>query len=265
MAYEKYFLDDTPSGHARLAILNSLYNENTLDALSAAELGEGMSVLEVGSGAGILTAGLAKLVGPSGRVVTVDRSAEQIKALSSAGLPSNVEARHLALSELDELGEQFDFVYARWILLHLTDTFAGVTALSRRVGAGGTLAIEDCVTRTAFCHPATPAFGHFIDGWLAVSKHTDIAPDAGDELLRLVDQAGFSPQTLRHYQPLLVSNEERMLPAMCLAETKDAHVKCGVFSDAEVDAIVKDLKSLGGGHQTMGFVRNTFVAGKARG
>ena len=80
MAYEKYFLDDTPSGHARLAILNSLYNENTLDALRAAGLGKGMSVLEVGSGAGILTAGLAKLVGPSGRVVTVDRSAEQICA-----------------------------------------------------------------------------------------------------------------------------------------------------------------------------------------
>lgn len=267
MSFEKYFLDDTPGGHARLAILNGLYNPHTLQALQRAGLGAGMRVLELGTGAGILTGEIARIVGPSGSVLSVDRSSAQVQALSGAGagLPANVEVRQLAVSELDRLDETFDFVFARWILLHMTDTLAGVGAMARRVRPGGTLALEDCVTRTAFCYPRSPAFEQFLQGWLEVSRREHIAPNAGDELLSLFDQVGFSVERLSYHQPLLQRPAERMLPALSLSESRDIHVRNGVFASTEIDSIVGDLEKLQRSGHAMGFVRNTFVAGAPKG
>jgi ubiquinone/menaquinone biosynthesis C-methylase UbiE len=77
-----------------------------------------MSVLEPGPGMGFFTLEIARLVGPSGRVVAVDSQPQMIEGLkrraSKAGLLDRIDAR-VARAEsmaLDDLEGTIDFIFA---------------------------------------------------------------------------------------------------------------------------------------------------------
>src|SRR3954470_7889249 len=104
--------------HARLGRLNDLLNARALAELA---LRPGQRVLDVGSGLGQLTRGMARQVGPAGRVVGVERSEEQLgearRLAERAGNGAPVEfrpgdARQLPLRD-DEWGT-FDVAHTRF-------------------------------------------------------------------------------------------------------------------------------------------------------
>jgi len=78
----------------------------------------GMTVLEPGPGMGYFTLPMAKLVGPSGRVIAVDLQAKMLEGLRhralKAGLLSRIETRLAAPDSLGvaDLREKVDFVLA---------------------------------------------------------------------------------------------------------------------------------------------------------
>jgi ubiquinone/menaquinone biosynthesis C-methylase UbiE len=72
-------------GHAareldRLDLQGILYRDVTRRAFHRAGLGPGMRVLDLGSGSGDVTLLASEVVGPSGRVVGVDREVGTVKA-----------------------------------------------------------------------------------------------------------------------------------------------------------------------------------------
>lgn len=82
----------------------------------APHVSEGMHALDVGPGMGFFTLPLARLVGPSGRVVCVDLQERMIASLNRraqrAGLGDRIEARVCGAESLrvDDLAHEIDFV-----------------------------------------------------------------------------------------------------------------------------------------------------------
>jgi len=78
----------------------------------------GMTAVDIGCGMGHFTLGLAKLVGPGGKVIAVDLQGEMLTALGrrarKAGLSDRIVLRHC---QPDRLGveELTDFVLAFWM------------------------------------------------------------------------------------------------------------------------------------------------------
>ncbi|MBZ5668365.1 MAG: class I SAM-dependent methyltransferase [Acidobacteriia bacterium] len=105
---------------------------------------EGMTVLEAGPGMGFFTLDLARLVGPSGRVVAVDIQARMIASLkrraARAGLLERLDARLASASSLGvaDLVGAVDF----WLLfavvheLPAVETFFAELAQALKPGAG---------------------------------------------------------------------------------------------------------------------------------
>jgi ubiquinone/menaquinone biosynthesis C-methylase UbiE len=88
---------------------------------------EGMTVVEPGSGMGYFTKELARLVGPSGRVIAVDVQPKMIaglrRRLKRAGLLDRVETR-LAESDslgIDDLRGKVDLVVALYVVHEIPD------------------------------------------------------------------------------------------------------------------------------------------------
>jgi len=79
---------------------------------------DGMTVVEPGPGMGYFTLDLARLVGPSGRVVAVDLQPRMLQGLrrraEKAGLIDRIEIRRAAIDRLglDDLDDKVDFVLA---------------------------------------------------------------------------------------------------------------------------------------------------------
>lgn len=105
---------------------------------------EGMIVLEPGPGMGFFTLEIARLVGPSGRVVAVDIQPRMLSSLkrraARAGLRERVDARTTAPNTLGiaDLAGAVDFTLAFALVHELPDAepfFAEVARASKR-GAG---------------------------------------------------------------------------------------------------------------------------------
>ncbi len=103
---------------------------------------EGMTVLEPGPGMGFFTLELARLVGPSGRVVAPEIQPQMIAGLkrraARAGLADRVEARNASPDSLgvDDLAGKVDFALAYAVVHEIPDTarFFKETAAALKLG-----------------------------------------------------------------------------------------------------------------------------------
>jgi SAM-dependent methyltransferase len=140
-----YLLGQTTAEHARLIRQATIFDPLTERLFRDAGIGPGQRVLDVGSGVGDVAMLAAKLVGPSGQVVGVEREPATIAAARSrveqAGL-TNVE-----FMESDVRGfaseEPFDALVGRAILSYLPDPVAVLAALLPLVRPGGVVAFQD--------------------------------------------------------------------------------------------------------------------------
>jgi ubiquinone/menaquinone biosynthesis C-methylase UbiE len=103
----------------------------------------GLSVLDVGCGSGAITRGIAERVGPQGRVLGIDPSANLI---AQAGQHAE-EFPQLAFQQADiynfDAVEQFDVVTCARVLQWLAQPEEALAQMAKRVKPGGYLAVLD--------------------------------------------------------------------------------------------------------------------------
>ncbi len=140
------------SGNARLLLLTPrladfilkmkrgpqvVYPKDIGPILVYGDIAPGMTVLEAGTGSGALTLGLARAVGPTGRVVTVERrddhAAHARKTLERwfGEVPDNVEMR------IGDVADVVDEIEPERMVLDLPEPWHAVSAAARSQPAGG--------------------------------------------------------------------------------------------------------------------------------
>jgi arsenite methyltransferase len=114
-----------------------------------AELTEGERVIDLGSGSGMDVVFAAEQVGPSGGVVGVDFTAEQLakahRIADQSGY-SQVEFREGRIERLPVDGESFDCVISNGVINLAPDKPAVFAEVARVLRSGGRLAIADIVS-----------------------------------------------------------------------------------------------------------------------
>jgi ubiquinone/menaquinone biosynthesis C-methylase UbiE len=107
----------------------------------------GMTVLEPGSGMGFFTLELARLAGPSGRVIAADiEPREELKRRAKkAGLAGRIGARVVPANsmQLGGLDGEIDFVFAAAVLHELPSAAPFFTEAARALKQGGTLLLAE--------------------------------------------------------------------------------------------------------------------------
>lgn len=117
-----------------------VYPKDLGPILVYADIGPGMTVLEAGSGSGALTIALARAVGPSGRVVSVeirdDHAAHALKTVERwfGELPDNLEM------VTGDVSEQVGRVLPDRIVLDLPEPWHVMHAAAEELRPGGLLA-----------------------------------------------------------------------------------------------------------------------------
>ena len=142
----------------RLMRQSALYADLTEALLRSAGIGEGMRVLDVGCGSGCVSLLAARLVGPSGSVVGVDRSPQTIAFARSRAKAENIDHVEFIQGELAnlELEDTFDALIGRFVLMFLPEPVAALRTLSRYVRKGGIIAFQEMDISAARSVPAMP-------------------------------------------------------------------------------------------------------------
>jgi SAM-dependent methyltransferase len=167
----------------RLGLQHRVWRSRALDAWTRAGFTQGQTLLDVGCGPGFATVDLAEIVGPSGRVIALDRSRRFLDALELALQRRGIG--NVARHEQDLDDEHFpdvpaDGAWARWVFAFVTRPRDLLVRVARALRPGGLLVLHEyCDYRTWRLLPRSAEHEEFVslvmESWRATGGEPDIA------------------------------------------------------------------------------------------
>ena len=244
---EHYILATGGRDIERLRLLHEVYGPGTEALFGRVGLGGGMRVVEIGCGSGNIACWVAEQVGPSGSVVGIDNSAEQVaqarRQAKTRGL-SNIEFQ-VADAYSPRLPEgSFDVAYCRLVLMHLAEPRRALEQMRRLVRPGGRVVCEEMDLGVWLCDPPSEAMARFYEWNHALGRRTGEHFRLGGSLHRLFRELGFaSPQVHANFA-MAVRGEEKRLLVMTFNEFAPELVRAGLATQADVDKVSAEMQTL---------------------
>ena len=109
----------------------------------------GMTVLDIGFGNGYFSLGMARMVGPDGRVVCVETESGKVESMklqaANSGFAKRIDPRICSDSslEIDDLTAQIDFSLAFFVVHHAADVPALMAGTHKALKPGGKFLIVE--------------------------------------------------------------------------------------------------------------------------
>src|SRR5260370_11752110 len=200
-----YTLGSTDAEHERLIRQAAHLAPFTERFFRDAGIASGQRVLDIGSGVGDVAMLAARLVGPSGEVVGLERDLRLIAraraGVAEAGL-RNVSFTQTDVSQIPD-SEPFDAVVGRFILMWLPDAVAALRSLSRLVRPGGVFAfLEPSWAPVLALLAPLPAWSAKASIMHETLLRTGANPEMGPDLYQKFQEAGLPAPTMRMEMPL---------------------------------------------------------------
>jgi ubiquinone/menaquinone biosynthesis C-methylase UbiE len=194
-----YILGHSQEETRRLIEQAAILRPITERLLRSAGIKNGMRVLDLGCGPGDVSILAGKLVGASGSVVGIDFNAH-ILAVARARAHAN-GLSHLTFTEAS-VGtfsdpRPFDFVIARYVLVHQVDPVAFLRAAANFVTPGGVLALHELILdRPVYSRPTVALWQQTADWLLTTFRSGAPSYDAAGRLIEHFSSAGLPQPVL---------------------------------------------------------------------
>jgi len=241
----EYVLATGSAAANRLRILHNVYGPGAREVLTRAGIKAGMRVADLGCGTGMVTQLLAELVGPTGEVVGVDYSPEQVKQARHL-LPADVtNVRFVAASATDTglMRESFDLVYCRFLLIHLAEPELALREMRDLLKPGGIIVCEDGDLTSAGSQPPSK-LEEFSNLFGALGPKWGVDYTLGRRLFRMVIDAGFEQPKFMLNQPAFDRGENKRLLELSVAEAGPSFVQAGLLTNEELSQTVSEMRRL---------------------
>jgi len=190
-----YVLGTNDEEIQRLGLQHRVWRSATLDCWHRAGITLGSRVLDVGAGPGYATVDLAEIVGSTGEIIAVERSAlflETAKAFCSTRNLNHVHLHQLDLMTDSLPCEQMDAAWCRWVASFVNNPATLVSKLAGAIRPGGVAIFHEYADYSTWrlAPPSKPLeefVWHVMNSWRSSGGEPDIAPI----LPSLLVKAGF--------------------------------------------------------------------------
>jgi SAM-dependent methyltransferase len=220
-------------------------SELTESLFRRAGLRQGMRVLDIGCGMGDVAMAAARVVGPTGFVIGVDRDPEGLeraRARAAAAQMANIAFQRAELPHIDG-DHAFDALVGRLVMIYFPDPAAALSEMLRHVGPGGIVCLHEPDLSRMCAVPPIPSVEKNVERLNLVFERCGFHPRIGVSLGRIFETAGLAPSLMgatRMEQggggfcpTWLVTTIRSLTPAM---------VKTGVATEAEIDIDTLDQR-----------------------
>ena len=200
-----YLLGASDCEHERLTRQAALIEPFTERLFGDAGIGTGQRVLDIGSGVGDVAMLVARLVGPTGEVVGVERDAGTIAKATARVTAAGLRNVTFLRADLGDFagGQRFDAAVGRFILQFLPDPVAVVRAVANNVRPGGVLAFHESAWAPFLRVIAHLPLASACASLMQEAFHRSGArTDMGLRLYATFREAGLPPPQLRMELPL---------------------------------------------------------------
>jgi len=222
----------------RLQLQQSILGRDFENHLLEAGLKKDMVVLEIGCGNGIMACWVASQVGEEGRVIAVDKSPEQLAIAKEAALAQGIKNIEFVCSDAETLDlpkESIDFVYCRFLLMHLVNPLQVIEKMLGFLKEGGAFAAQEPInSATYFYSENVPFIEKFREHLRRISMHYGVDYDLGKKLYTLFYEAGFEPIHLHFSQRAVPISRMKHLLCQFFEDIGPAALKTGAISKEDL-------------------------------
>lgn len=236
----KYFIPSSVEESERLSILHEVFIEPTTRFLNLAGISSSnlapISVVDVGCGTGQMTKWLSDNV--HGDVLGIDNDMQQLcKASTNVKSTDLCAVKFNCLSILsdDQSNQQFDVVYCRFLLHHLSDPLKAIGNLLRMTKTNGKIIIGEPVMHGRWIYPDYDEYHEIYNLHLKNQSNHIWDPNYGMRLLS--DIAKFSNAVVRaheHFRPILYTEKTKRHHLLVLEIFGSEFVKKGLISNSRL-------------------------------
>jgi 2-polyprenyl-3-methyl-5-hydroxy-6-metoxy-1,4-benzoquinol methylase len=190
-----YVLGHSAEELNRLIDQARLFGELTEDVFVRAGIGPGMRVLDVGCGAGDVSFLLARMVGPSGAVIGVDRSADAVAMANARAQAMGLSQVSFSQGELEDisLDQPVDAAVGRFVLMYSPQPSVSLRRIAANVRAGGIVAFQEMNVAEATSFPCVDLFEQSMRWIIETLDREKVKNLMGLGLYRTFVEAGLPP------------------------------------------------------------------------
>jgi ubiquinone/menaquinone biosynthesis C-methylase UbiE len=162
-----YRLGYTEDEARRLEEQAALFEDLTEDVLRRAGIGARMQVLDVGCGVGDVSFLAARLVGPHGTVLGIDRNASSVELARQRCALLGIQNVQFETAEIDafDTAKSFDAVVGRLVLIFLPDPAATLQRFRNFLRPNGIIAFQETDIEQVSQTPASELFNQ-VRSWI---------------------------------------------------------------------------------------------------
>src|SRR5436190_22883812 len=242
-----YPLGHTDAEHERLIRQAARVAPITERFFREAGIAPGQRVLDLGSGVGDVAMLAARLEGPSGPVVAIERDPKSIAKASARVTEAGFHNVSFNESNVNEILDEkpFDAAVGRFILMYLPDPVATLRSISQVVRPGGVFDFQQPCWVPVLAHLATLPLWFATDSLIDKAMRASANHDMGTELYRTFVEDGLPAPTMRMELPM--ENEPYLAQwyydTLCSLRPQIEQLRLPIESLGSLDTLVQRLQA----------------------
>ena len=243
-AGEHYVLATGEAGERRLHLLDEVYGPSTERLLDELDVRLGMAVADIGCGVGVVAGWLGRRVGPSGSVVGVDFSEEQVALARRDAAAQGLGQVRFVVADAYDTGlprGAFDLVCCRSLLSHLRQPADALREMSALLKDGGVLVAEDLDMTVVASDPPTDAYVRVAESLRVICRHVGSDPAMGADLEKLFREAGHGDAQVHVDRPVDSRGERKRLWEYTFLELVPVYLEAELMTGPEVADLAREL------------------------
>lgn len=248
-----YIISGGEEGKKRLNVLSEVLKDHTRLLLETDGSITGQRLLDLGCGGGNVALMAAGMVGPAGHVTAIDFDSAIIALAQQDASEASVQnISFTAQSAYDiDFDQEFDIVYSRFLLSHLSDPLRVLTNMIRSTRPGGKIIVEDVQFSGHFCYPQCPAFDAYLNYYNTAAINNGQNPEMGIALAELFHSAGIDTLKLDTVQPSFTKGAGKRMACITLEKIKPMVIKQGLASEETINRVLNELEAFTQNEQTL--------------
>jgi ubiquinone/menaquinone biosynthesis C-methylase UbiE len=244
-----YVISGGLEGKSRLRLLSQTLKSYTKEILMKSGLKTGQSFLDCGCGGGDVSL-LAASIAKEGKLVGVDVDPIVIElAKKDAEHLPNIHFQQSSIYELP-FKDEFDVVYARFLLSHLPPNMA-LMKMIEAAKPGGRIVVEDVHFSGHFCYPANKAFDKYVQLYMEVVSSNGGDAELGVRLPSIFKSAGLKNISFDVIQPVFTKEEGKWMAYITLEKIKPALLRANIVAEQELNELLEELAAFTRNEQTL--------------
>jgi ubiquinone/menaquinone biosynthesis C-methylase UbiE len=183
----------------RLAFQASVFAPFTSQLFTQAGIKPGMRVLDVGSGSGDVSFLVADLVGESGHVLGVDRSAAAVQRARARAIRRNHANVTFVVGDpaVMNFDRPFDAIVGRFVLMYQDDPVWSLKRIMRHLRTDGVVVFQELDSSACRSRPAVSAFDEAARWLEEALRGSGARPELGLEMHSLFLNSGLPAPDMR--------------------------------------------------------------------